>query len=196
MEPKFRPNVGIRMMNLTPDLVEDINNDPEFCFQVSESSGVLILGVEPDTPATSAGLQKGDIILVVEGQPIDTSSQVQEIVANSRIGESLSFAVRRNGQKISMLVRPEAQPVWDRINLEITSSQQIIEQFPELLPYSPHFVRETSKIHAYATKSQRRKGNFDSRTLRLLQKRAFDMGLQGITISALPDVDSGDFDGR
>jgi len=184
------------MLNLTPDLAEQVNNDPEFGFQVSESSGVMISGVEPDTPATSAGLRKGDIILEVEGKPIDTSSQVQQIVANSRIGESLSFTVRRNDQKISILARPEAQLVWDRINLEITSSQQIIEQFPELLPYSPHFVRETKKIHAYASKSQLRQGKLDSRSLRLLMRRASDMGLQGITISALPDVDSREFDGR
>jgi membrane-associated protease RseP (regulator of RpoE activity) len=196
MEPNLRPNVGIRMVNLTPDLAEQINNDLEVGFQVSESSGVIISGVEPDTPATSAGLRKGDIILEVEGQPIDTSSQVQQIVANSRIGESLSFTVWRNDQKISISVRPEAQPVWDRINLETTSFQQIIEQFPELLPYSPHFVRETNKIHAYASKSQLREGKLDSRTFKLLQKRAWDMGLQGITISALPDVDNGEFDGR
>jgi len=57
--------------------------------------------------------------------------------------------------------------------------QEIIEQFPELMPYSPQLV--DGKIQVSVTRSQY---NEFGHKVRELAKRAFNLGLQGIRVSA------------
>ncbi len=57
-----------------------------------------------------SGLQQGDLIAKVSGQQVTTAEQVAQLVANSRIGESLSFTVQRGSQTIPVSIRPAQRP--------------------------------------------------------------------------------------
>jgi hypothetical protein len=62
--------------------------------------------------------------------------------------------------------------------------QQILEHFPELMPYSPHIVDNT--IRAYVTKSQF-SGEFSHDQFRSLNKRSWKLGLAGIMLVHRPE---------
>ncbi len=100
--------LGIQMVELTPEIKENINNDPNSGLSVDEEEGVLIARVQPNSPAARAGLRAGDVIQKVNGNPVTDSRAVQKAVEDTQVGGNLSLEVRRNGQNRSVAVRPGA----------------------------------------------------------------------------------------
>jgi Do/DeqQ family serine protease len=107
------PYLGIRMATLTPDLRKEINEDKDFDFEVTQDTGVLIIGVAPNSPAQRAGLQPGDIIRKVAGQPVKSAGEVQKQVESSQVGGALEVEVARQGRVQAFQVRPGAFPTED-----------------------------------------------------------------------------------
>ena len=62
---------------------------------VQTPRGVLVRRVAPNSLAQRAGLQPGDIITSINGQPVTDAQQARELIANSPEGQ-LNVAVRRN----------------------------------------------------------------------------------------------------
>jgi S1-C subfamily serine protease len=107
------PYLGIRMATLTPDLRKEINEDKDFDFEVTQDTGVLIIGVARNSPAQRAGLQPGDIIRKVAGQPVKSAGEVQKQVESSQVGGGLEVEVARQGRVQAFQVRPGAFPTED-----------------------------------------------------------------------------------
>ena len=81
------------------------------------ADGVMIASVDPVTtavgqvsPAEAAGLQPGDVILTVSGQPVDTNDGIQQQIADAG-GKPLALHIRRDGKDTSMLVKRLLQNV-------------------------------------------------------------------------------------
>lgn len=104
------PYLGIHMVTLTPQAKEEINLQRDLGFNITADKGVLIVRVVPQSPAAKAGFQPGDVIDKIEGQPVETSIQVQERVEVSEIGEALEVEVKRNSEVKILEVRPGAFP--------------------------------------------------------------------------------------
>ena len=102
--------LGIQMVNLSPQMKEQINRDPNSPFNVNEDEGVLIARVVPNSPAAQSGLQVGDVIVAIEGQPVKEGTTVQQAVERSSVGQSLSITLRRNGREQTLTVRPGNLP--------------------------------------------------------------------------------------
>jgi len=96
------PYIGIRMVSLTPQLAQEINRDPNAGVMIPEMEGVLVMQVQPDTPAARAGLRRGDVITAIEGNRITSAEELQRMVENSNVGEKLNFEVRR-GERVETL---------------------------------------------------------------------------------------------
>ena len=104
------PYLGIHMVNLSPQAKEAINQDTETDFQITTDEGVLIVRVVPNSPAAKAGLKQGDTIVSVREQPVLTSTQVQEQVEMSQIGQKLDLKIIRNGKTQIVAVEPGIFP--------------------------------------------------------------------------------------
>lgn len=108
------PFLGIQMTNLTPTLKEELQQnveEPPFDpSKLAVDRGVLILQVLENTPAATAGLQPGDVILKVGGVPVNTASDVQEQVDGSKIGDLLTLEINREGEVLEIGVRPTTLP--------------------------------------------------------------------------------------
>ena len=63
--------------------------------------GLVIVAVEPEGPGAAAGLLVGDVIVSVNGRPVDDPSQVVEALAGDVVGKSLRLDLVRGGQKAS-----------------------------------------------------------------------------------------------
>ena len=104
------PYLGIQMYDLSPELRDRINSEPELGFKINQDEGVLIVRVMPGTPAEAAGLQDGDVIVQVNNKPVLKASEVQLEVESSQIGEPITLDIIRADQPMQLDVRPTSLP--------------------------------------------------------------------------------------
>ncbi|MFM7676759.1 MAG: trypsin-like peptidase domain-containing protein [Synechococcus sp.] len=70
------------------------------------SQGVRLMSVQPGSPAARAGLQQGDVIVAVAGQPIASPAQLVAAVERAGVGGSLPLTVNRVGRLLQVTVVP------------------------------------------------------------------------------------------
>jgi S1-C subfamily serine protease len=72
----------------------------------AQETGLLILSVEPDSPAEQGGLTLGDTLLSLDGQPIRHMDDLMALLAGDRVGKKVSLQVLRGGrlEKLSVTV--------------------------------------------------------------------------------------------
>ncbi|MBD0343494.1 MAG: trypsin-like peptidase domain-containing protein [Coleofasciculus sp. Co-bin14] len=109
-EKVSHPYLGIRMVTLTPPLAAENNNDPNSPFVVPEVNGVLVMQVVPDSPAAAAGIRRGDVVVDINGQSITTADQLQRVVENSGVDQTLQIKVQRGNQTNTLAVRTTDLP--------------------------------------------------------------------------------------
>ncbi|HIK38677.1 MAG: trypsin-like peptidase domain-containing protein [Geminocystis sp.] len=99
------PYIGIQMVNLTPELARQNNQDPNASFYLPEIEGILVVNVLPDSPAQAGGMRRGDVIIRVDNQPIKDATQLQRLVEKSKINQTLRFTVIRNNQQLELNIK-------------------------------------------------------------------------------------------
>ena len=102
------PFLGIQMLDLSPTVKEKLNQHSKF--KIDRTEGILIVRVLEDSPASIAGLQAGDVIVKIDNIPVSESTEVQDLVEASVLGEPLSVEVDRQGKLHSIEVRPGPMP--------------------------------------------------------------------------------------
>jgi serine protease Do len=93
-----RSRIGVSIQDVTAQLAES--------FGLDRPRGALVGQVEDDGPGAKAGIKAGDVILKVDGDTIETSSQVPVLIANKKPGSPVSIEVWRNGGAKELSVRP------------------------------------------------------------------------------------------
>ncbi|MEH2161079.1 MAG: HhoA/HhoB/HtrA family serine endopeptidase [Nostoc sp.] len=99
------PYLGVQMLTLTPELAKQNNTDPNSPIQIPEINGVFVMRVVPNSPAASAGIRRGDVILQVDGKAITSAEQLQNFVEDSRLGQLLQVKVQRGNQTQQLSIR-------------------------------------------------------------------------------------------
>ncbi len=97
-----RPWLGAKLQRVTPDIAESLG--------LARPSGVLVQEVMPDSPAAKAGLKVGDLIVAMEGQPIEDPESLNSRFATRPIGGRAALAVNRSGKEIPLVVVLEGAP--------------------------------------------------------------------------------------
>ncbi|MEC4982891.1 MAG: HhoA/HhoB/HtrA family serine endopeptidase [Oscillatoria sp. PMC 1068.18] len=105
-EKVVHPYLGIRMVNLTPQLAATNNQDPNSSLQLPEVIGVLVMQVEPNSPAAAAGIKSGDVIVEFNGQKVVDAEQLQRLVENSQVNKSIPLRIRRTQETKTITIRP------------------------------------------------------------------------------------------
>ena len=75
--------------------------------QAGDASGVLIESVREGTPATRAGLQKGDVVVEFDGEPARSARQFTRLVRETAPGRAVKMTVLRDGSRRSVDITPE-----------------------------------------------------------------------------------------
>jgi serine protease Do len=88
--------VGIAMNDVMPD-------NAHF-FNLKDASGAIVAQVTPDSPASKAGLEQGDVIVGLNGQRIADSSSLQVQVSEMSPGTGITLDVMRSGQPVKVHV--------------------------------------------------------------------------------------------
>ncbi|RMG10400.1 MAG: PDZ domain-containing protein [Cyanobacteria bacterium J055] len=105
------PYLGIQMVGLTPEIKANLNNNPNSDISVTEEQGVLIVRVVADSPADRAGLRTGDVLQKINGKTVSQADEVQAIVNEIQVGDSVTLELRRDGKTLDLEVKTGMLPV-------------------------------------------------------------------------------------
>ncbi|MCC6161770.1 MAG: DegQ family serine endoprotease [Acidobacteria bacterium] len=101
-----RGMLGVTIQPVTSELATSLG--------LSGARGALVNGVQPNTPAASAGLRRGDVITRVNGEDIKDYNDVRNRVAQTQPGTELSLDVVRGGKTQAFTVKVgELKPTGD-----------------------------------------------------------------------------------
>lgn len=102
----LRDDERIRL-HAPPGFMDDISREPEFIDMLQNAIPSQVGGVQSGTPADEAGLEAGDRIVAIDGQPVDYWLQMVEKIQASE--SALLFEIERNGEKLELSITPEAE---------------------------------------------------------------------------------------
>lgn len=105
-----QPYVGVSLIAVDRKVVEDLTTDSEFSYLPSwlaeasaeakpDVKGLLVHSVDSDSPASSAKLRRGDVVIAVNGKSVHSSTDVVVALAFS-VGDAVELEVRRPDGKI------------------------------------------------------------------------------------------------
>ena len=99
--------IGVSSQNITPQMAK--------AFNLTSADGVIVASVAANGPAAQAGVQVGDILVMINDTSIkDVTSMINEI-AKLKPGTSAKISLQRNGQMIQLPIvigeRPTVSPM-------------------------------------------------------------------------------------
>ena len=85
-----RSVIGVSVLPVRQEDAEDV--------KLSDIKGAVVQGFTTDNaPAKLAGLQEGDVIIAIDGQPVESVAQLQQRVGFKKPGETVQVTVARKG---------------------------------------------------------------------------------------------------
>ena len=87
--------------------VRDVTDEDVSKFKLPVASGALVEDVTRDSPAATAGLKTGDVIVEFDGEKVRGTRHLTRLVQETPSGRSVQASVMRDGQRTSITVQPE-----------------------------------------------------------------------------------------
>ncbi|WP_189799603.1 Do family serine endopeptidase [Tateyamaria sp. syn59] len=86
--------IGISLQGIDENLAEAL--------ELENADGAIVIGVEPGSPAASAGLQEGDVLLSLDGEPIEDPRSLTRRVGELAPDTTISLQLKRDGETQSV----------------------------------------------------------------------------------------------
>lgn len=86
--------IGSQPVRLPDDLAQ----------QVGQETGLLLVSVEPDSPAGRAGLLLGDVLTALAGDPVRHMDDLYAVLSAGHVGQTVPAAIVRGGQRMQVQV--------------------------------------------------------------------------------------------
>ena len=130
--------------------LEDMNEDLASYFGVKEDEGVLILNVEEDSPADSAGLKSGDLIVTLNGRTVSNPGEIQDIFTDLEKGDEVEIEIIRHQQKQQLTVRLGENPQRSVIRIfPKLDDSNLLEQMKLKDPFFPRLYMPELNIEIH-----------------------------------------------
>ena len=91
-----RGRIGVSITNVTKDLADSLG--------LPKVQGAAVGSVEEGSPAGKAGLEAGDVILKIEGRPIEGSADLSRTIRSLKPGSKVNLSVWRAGKTRDMAI--------------------------------------------------------------------------------------------
>lgn len=91
-----RAMMGVNIANMTPELAEG--------FGLANLQGVIVQNVIKGSPAERAGLQRNDVIVELDGKPVNDRDKFRLTIADTPSGTQVRLGVMRDGRKLPIVV--------------------------------------------------------------------------------------------
>jgi serine protease Do len=111
---------GVHVQNVTDEIAGSLGLD--------ELKGALVATVTPDSPAATAGVEAGDVILSFDGQAIDNVRNLPRAVASTPIGKSVAVELLRKGENKTLNVTVGQVPASDEAADDTSPDDDNVDQ--------------------------------------------------------------------
>lgn len=107
------PYIGVQLVALDPNVKNYVNQLPNSRLKVEQDQGILVVQVGQGTPAAKAGLRAGDVIEMINDQPVQQVKAIQQQVDEAGIHGRLNVQVRRKDRTVAIAISPEQMPTME-----------------------------------------------------------------------------------
>ena len=97
-----RGYVGVTLQTLTSELAAPLG--------LESNRGEIISSVTPGGPAARGGVEQGDVVVSVAGQPVGPNATVAYLISRQEIGSRVPIEVIRNGQRRTLTIAIAERP--------------------------------------------------------------------------------------
>lgn len=135
-----RGEIGVYAQTITPSMAAGL--------KLASNWGVVLGDVEPNGPAADAGLKVGDIVLSLNGKPMENARQLQVNLYRRAVGDKVTLEVLRDDRKLSFdvevierdddplrfadMANPEKNVIARLGILGVDIDQQVAQMLPDL----------------------------------------------------------------
>ncbi len=84
--------------------IDEVGEEDVVQLGLKDTRGVLVRRVMPDQPAAKGGMREKDVVLSIDGTPVETPRDLQRIIAGTPPGKSLRLVVRRDQKEVELSV--------------------------------------------------------------------------------------------
>lgn len=102
--------IGVEPQDITPELADS--------FGLTKKTGAIIAGVLKGGPADKAGMKPGDILVAVEGKPVNDTTEMLNLIAQLVPGEKAKMTVLRKNSESVLSVTVGKRPKLKRDEVE------------------------------------------------------------------------------
>jgi Do/DeqQ family serine protease len=106
-----RPWLGAKLQEVTPEIADSLG--------LKRPSGALVANVAPGGAAARAGIKPGDLIVSVDGTPVDDPNAFDYRFATKPLGGSAQIGLIRQGKDVAVQVALQSLPETPRDEVEI-----------------------------------------------------------------------------
>jgi serine protease Do len=96
---------GVSMIGVQ---VGDVTADNMKSLKVSRLEGAVVERVNPNGPASAAGLREQDVIVAFDGERVRSASQLSRLVSETPAEREVSMSIIRDGRRSDLRIKPEA----------------------------------------------------------------------------------------
>jgi len=114
---------------------------------VDSEHGVLIAGVEENSPAARSGLRAGDILLSVADKPVEGTyaemlPEIWRRLADLEIDQPVAMEIRRNGQAVKIEITPEQKGASEGADFDCRRWNMTVKEINKYLTPQLYYLRE------------------------------------------------------
>ena len=85
--------------------IQDIDQDLASAMKLGSVNGILVSDVEASGPGAKAGLRSGDVVLKLNGQPVDSTGEFRNAIASAGAGATVKLDITRDGKPMTVTVK-------------------------------------------------------------------------------------------
>lgn len=90
--------IGVSVQDVTPEIAETMG--------IERGTGALVTQIQAGSPAAQAGIRSGDLIVEIDGRPIETAADLRNQVGLVPIGQAVQIGLLRDGKRLNLTARP------------------------------------------------------------------------------------------
>jgi Do/DeqQ family serine protease len=106
-----RPWFGAKLQAVSPDIAESMG--------LKRPTGALVTSVIAGSPAAQAGIKIGDLIVMIDGQPVEDPNTFDYRFATKSLGATANLSVERQGKSTAVQIKLVSAPETPREEITI-----------------------------------------------------------------------------
>lgn len=101
------------------------------------AAGAMVDEVEPDSPASKAGVKAGDLFVEFDGERVRSARQLTRLVRETPPGRAVKVTVLRDGSRQTLSITPASGDEWayDRLDEAIARMNRRLREVPRTLAF-------------------------------------------------------------